>query len=525
MAAARLATVRALLLCLLLFSVLHVRKSECVTYSRWELLSLRNNLHAAAEIPISSFPAEILTSKPANDSCGHKTSRKHHRAGVLCRQRENPYRPTLPALLLTNVRSIKNKIDEFFLFLQSHKDYRDCSAICLTETWLDNTVPDLAVTPPGFSLHRVDRSVKLSNKTKGGGICLMINQRWCNNVKELSRFCSPYLEYMCAKCRPYYLPREFSSVILIGVYIPPSANANVATSELATYISSVENSHPDAVVIALGDFNHANLSIDLPNYTQQVTCPSRGSNILDHCYVPINDAYRSFPRAPLGKSDHAVLLLVPKYRQKLKSNGVKSKVVQCWSSAFIDTLRGCFECTNWDVFSAAAATLDELTDTVTSYVKFCVETCIPTKTVKTYSNNKPWFTKDIRTLHKKKNQAYTDGNESLYRAAKYELRAAIRKAKSKYANTLEKQIASNDTKSVWKKLKIMTDYKKSTAPPAVTDQDLPDKLNNFYGRFEQSSTPYAPPSPLPAPPFHIHEEEVRASFPRTKRGKQLDLMG
>ncbi|KAK7925753.1 hypothetical protein WMY93_008063 [Mugilogobius chulae] len=126
---------------------------------------------------------------------------------------------------------------------------------------------------------------------------------------------------------------------------------------------------------------------------------------------------------------------------------------------------------------------------------------------------------DIRTLHKKKNQAYTDGNESLYRAAKYELRAAIRKAKSKYANTLEKQIASNDTKSVWKKLKIMTDYKKSTAPPAVTDQDLPDKLNNFYGRFEQSSTPYAPPSPLPAPPFHIHEEKVRASFSKNKKGK------
>lgn len=48
------------------------------------------------------------------------------------------------------------------------------------------------------------------------------------------------------------------------------------------------------------------------------------------------------------------------------------------------------------MFSVAAAILDELTDTVTSYLNFCVEMCIPTKTVTIHSNNKTWFSKDVK---------------------------------------------------------------------------------------------------------------------------------
>ncbi|KAI4800299.1 hypothetical protein KUCAC02_013344, partial [Chaenocephalus aceratus] len=84
------------------------------------------------------------------------------------------------------------------------------------------------------------------------------------------------------------------------VYIPPEANANTTLSKLASHISSVENSHPDGAIIVLGDFNHTNLSTELPNYHQQVTCPSRGNNTLDHCYTPLKEAYRASAGAPLG---------------------------------------------------------------------------------------------------------------------------------------------------------------------------------------------------------------------------------
>ena len=63
----------------------------------------------------------------------------------------------------------------------------------------------------------------IAGKKKGGGVCFMINYTWCDcdNIKELKSFCSPDLEYLTTKCRPYFLPRELSSVIVTAVYIPP----------------------------------------------------------------------------------------------------------------------------------------------------------------------------------------------------------------------------------------------------------------------------------------------------------------
>ena len=89
-------------------------------------------------------------------------------------------------------------------------------------------------------------------------------------------------------------------------------------------------------------------------------------------------------------------------------------------------------------------------------------------------------------------------------AAKYKLRSAIRRAKSNYATKLEEQISNSDTRSIWKKLQNMTNYKKKPTPTPDSDNQLPDSLNTFYGRFEQAPVP--PPSlpdPLPPPPFTI----------------------
>lgn len=188
----------------------------------------------------------------------------------------------------------------------------------------------------------------------------------------------------------------------------------------------------------------SNLSSELPGYHQQVTCPSRGTNTLDHCYTTIKEAYRAFPRAPLGRSDHAMLLLIPQYRQKVKSSKTSTKLVRCWSPEAIERLRGCYACTDWDVFHAAGD-LHDLTDTVTSYVNYCVDLCIPLKKVKHYNNNKQWFNKDIKKLRKEKNSAHLSGNKEQYMAAKYKLRSAIRTAKSNYATNLEGQIITNDT--------------------------------------------------------------------------------
>ncbi len=184
-------------------------------------------------------------------------------------------------------------------------------ALCFSETWLSEAIPDNALHLPGYQLFRADRIMELTGKTRGGGLCFYINEGWCSDITTLKKMCSPNLEALFINCKPFYSPREFSSFILVNVYVPPDACVSAAMQQLAEQISETEQRYLDSLLIILGDFNKANLSRELPKYKQHVTCPTRNSNILDHCYTIIKDAYHSVPRAALGLSDHCLVHLTP----------------------------------------------------------------------------------------------------------------------------------------------------------------------------------------------------------------------
>ncbi len=71
-------------------------------------------------------------------------------------------------------------------------------------------------------------------------MCFMINEKWCDprNISILSRSCSPHLEQLSIICRPFYLPREFTSIVLTAVYIPPQADTSLALSKLHDELSA-----------------------------------------------------------------------------------------------------------------------------------------------------------------------------------------------------------------------------------------------------------------------------------------------
>ena len=78
--------------------------------------------------------------------------------------------------------------------------------LCFTESWLNDDTDNIHLA--GFSVHWQDRTA-MSGKTRGGSVCLFVNNSWCTmyNIKEVSRYCSPEVS-----CRPHYLPREFISI-------------------------------------------------------------------------------------------------------------------------------------------------------------------------------------------------------------------------------------------------------------------------------------------------------------------------
>ena len=126
---------------------------------------------------------------------------------------------------------------------------------------------------------------------------------------------------MCVALRPYYLPREFNQLHVFLTYIPPDANAEEASNIVYETVQSMSISSPDSPKIILGDVNHCEqlLSEVLSTFSRCVNEPTRGNRILDQCYCSIPKSYKSLIRPAIGNSDHNVVHLLPKYRQKLKT--------------------------------------------------------------------------------------------------------------------------------------------------------------------------------------------------------------
>ena len=281
--------------------------------------------------------------------------------------------------------------------------------------------PDSAFTPPGFTSFRADRCPDQSGKQIGGGICFLINDRWCKDIKMISKSCSSQLETLVINCQPFYSPREFHSIVLVGVYTDPSAPAKDILSQLHDVITKTENLYPNSSIIVTGDFNHINLRKTNPNYYQNITIPTHDSGkTLDQCYTTVKDAYKTITRPRLGVSDHLMLLLIPTYKTKLKQQKPDFKTVKKWTSETSEILQDCFDDTNWDVFRDACSDLDEFTDTVTSYIKFCYDTVVPGKEVKIKGFDKPWFNGDTRVKLEEKLESSKSGDKGLEKKAKYD---------------------------------------------------------------------------------------------------------
>ncbi len=302
----------------------------------------------------------------------------------------------------------------------------------------------------------------------------------CNSVKE--DVCSD-LEVLFINCKPFYSTQEFCSFILVSVYILPQALVNLDLQKHRVLIKTQRQRHPDSVLIILRDFNKANISHELLKYRHHVTCPTRDSNILDHCYTTIKEAYLSVPRSALGLSDHCLVNLIPTYRQKLKSAKPVLRTVKRWTNETERVLQACFNLSDWSVFEAAATDLDEFTETVKSYISFCEDVCIHTKTHLTYNNNKPWFTAKLRQLRQAKEDAYRKRTKTCINRPNthWKRRGIILKK-------IRIQLSSSDSASVWKGMKYITSYK-TPSPSTVENQQLEDDLNEFYCRFEKLAEP------------------------------------
>ncbi len=321
-----------------------------ISVTRDELLNIRQNTpqNLLPDFDYSDVLLDIVVGGAVALVKRFRTRRRGKQAGALVKIRQRRLRTPLPSIHLTNLRCLPNKTVELILLSRTNKDFSYSAALCFTETWLNDTIPDIVLHLPNFQLIE-QIATQNHGKIARRRDMLYINERWCTDVTVLKKMCCSDIETLFINCKPFYSPREFCLFILVSVYIQPQSHVSSALQKLADLITDTEHKHPDSVLIILGDFNKANLSRELPKYRQHITCPTRDSNILDHCYTALKNAYHSVPRADLGLSDHCLVHLIPTYWQKLKSAKPVLRTVKRWTNEAEQDLKACFDLTDWTV--------------------------------------------------------------------------------------------------------------------------------------------------------------------------------
>ena len=135
--------------------------------------------------------------------CVKRSRRKRgRRAGCLLRIRRWSNKPPLPSILLANVQSLENKIDDLRRILNYQREIQNCNILCFTEVWLNDDTINIQLA--GYTLHRQDRT-----EAPGNIWCTRskdIFQMHCTTIRPFCWLCSNILHYnslTCLKIDPF----------------------------------------------------------------------------------------------------------------------------------------------------------------------------------------------------------------------------------------------------------------------------------------------------------------------------------
>ena len=404
------------------------------------------------------------------------------RGGIRRKSRRRGYHPFMPRIVFGNVRSVVNKIDELRANCKYLHEYREACVIGLVETWLESNIPDSAMDVEGFKLLRCDRNEQ-SGKLRGGGVALLINELWCNNIQIRRSECTKDYELLTVNVRPFYLPREFTNIFITVLYIPPDANKEEARHHMREVTTDLQNDKPNALHLIFGDLNKCDITSVLHFY-QYIDCPTRGDAMLENFLCNIKNSYKCVSMAPLQQSDHIMLHLIPVYKSKLKQVKPVTIIKQQIDETAMQNLDTCFHLTDWNVFiNDCGGDINVLTEIVTDYINFCTELQQKQKKIVLYPNNKPWLTPVVRKAIVAKHRAFRKPD---YQQKRKEAAITIQKAREAYKTKIEELFKAKDSRDTWRGMKTLTGLdKKKKEPAMLLEKGISDRLNQFYARFDK----------------------------------------
>lgn len=216
-------------------------------------------------------------------------------------------------------------------------------------------------------------------------------------------------------------------------------------------------------------------------------------------------------------------MLRPAYRPLVKVTKPVKKKIRVWPEGSSEALQECFSTTDWSMFRQAPTyikTIDiqEYMETVTAYMRKCIDDIIVSRTISIRANQKPWLRGKVHRLLKARNAALRAGDEIGLRTARANLSSGIREAKRQYSAGHFND--NRDNRNLWQGIQIITDYKPS--PQTCNNSiSLLNQLNDFFARFEADNN--TPAQKNPASPndqvLSLTPDNIRRSLKRINARK------
>ena len=213
-----------------------------------------------------------------------------------------------------NIRSLPPKLDELRIIARNTR----AACICITETWLDETVLDSEIQIQNYSIRRKDRN------RHGGGVCIYVRTDLAfNPLDQLSHdnLEATWIELLLPKTKP---------IVCGVVYRPPQ---QTDFYELLESVGLETSFFDETECVVLGDFNtyvssnkRSNLVkslssfLDLFNMSQIIkdfTRVSTTSSTID--LIPVTDSEKISQHGVLdiGVSDHSLIYCTRKVTRSI----------------------------------------------------------------------------------------------------------------------------------------------------------------------------------------------------------------
>ena len=386
-----------------------------------------------------------------------------------------PKRPsTYPSLMLSNVRSLNNKLDEV-----SHRISSEKPDICVfTESWLNDDSPDSAISVDNYSVFRQDRQDR-----KGGGIVCYIRSVFSCCVVDLQAI--PPLNACRSELLTLFV-KDFS-LLLIALYHPfwnDSAAHHEALSCLAT---AIDHSRvlfgQDLRIILCGDFNnlrdHFSTISSLTQLSSVVTLPTRGAHCLDQVFV--NFAMDTAPSflPPIGRSDHLVVLWKPTPERRIPARKLKIRKL---SQSNLCRFRVAVASVDWLSLVDHTTDLDDATVTFLRCLFYLFDFHVPLRTVRIRSAEPPWMRLSLKVLIDDRDRAYHKNQWARYRRLRNDDISHIRHLKTKFMTA---SASSGNSAKAWKSLRLLGRFTKTRS---TTGKFTVDQFRDFFASNFQASS-------------------------------------